>query len=508
MTGTVGPKVPAGAPDKLGLVAATTSTCQAAIKGSCPSSDTDDPMMTMSRMAARPPPRSCDTFVFVGKGGEPGAPACTIFGKNSDRPSDEEHEVIFCPAENHAADATVQCTYISIPQAPVTASVVLSRPRWMFGCEMGANEHGVVGGNEAVGSALSDELGDEPRLLGMDLLRLALERSRSAREAADVCCTLLEAHGQGGGCEEHDKSWTYENGFLFADAHEAFILETAGVRHWALERVPPGKPRNISNGLSIRTDHIALSDGVRDVCLANGWWDGSSPFDWKACIGFGGRYATSSEALAVDGREAAARDFLTQMAADASAGGSLDPTDASAWCQRVAAILRDEASGICFRSTHGFCSTGSQISWLPPQAAAEAAQTAQAVADCKAASHLFTCASDPLVSAYKRFTFPQAHGPSSAPAISEGGASNFASLDLWREWRQVALRGGLERAVPSAANGQGALSRRAVTADVRRAMAEGEAIAMRSVAVGEREAAGSFAAAVGQERARLRAAVS
>ena len=61
-------------------------------------------------------------------------------------------------------------------------------------------------------------VGSEARLLGMDLLRLALERGSTAKDAVDVCCNLLETHGQGGGCEERDKSWTYENGFLFADA--------------------------------------------------------------------------------------------------------------------------------------------------------------------------------------------------------------------------------------------------------------------------------------------------
>lgn len=162
-----------------------------------------------SARASRPPPRSCDTFVIVGGKGGGDAPG-TLFFKNSDRPSEEEHEVVCLPATDYAAGAVVQCTYISIPQVSRTHAVVLSRPRWLWGCEMGANEHGVVGGNEAVGSALADELGEDERLLGMDLLRLALERGSSAREAVDVVCSLLETHGQGGGCEEHDKSASLE----------------------------------------------------------------------------------------------------------------------------------------------------------------------------------------------------------------------------------------------------------------------------------------------------------
>ena len=36
------------------------------------------------------------------------------------------------------------------------------------------------------------------------------------------------------------------------------------------------------------------------------------------------------------------------------------------WLTRMAAALRDEPSGICFRDLHGFATTGSQISWIPP----------------------------------------------------------------------------------------------------------------------------------------------
>ena len=55
-------------------------------------------------------------------------------------------------------------------------------------------------GNEAVWTV---ENSDGPAaLLGMDLVRLALERGSSAEQAVDVMTGLLEAHGQGGACEE------------------------------------------------------------------------------------------------------------------------------------------------------------------------------------------------------------------------------------------------------------------------------------------------------------------
>jgi secernin len=64
---------------------------------------------------------------------------------------------------------------------------------------MGANEHGVCIGNEAVHSRLAADCDDgTARLLGMDLVRLGLERGATAREALDVMTSLLEEHGQGG----------------------------------------------------------------------------------------------------------------------------------------------------------------------------------------------------------------------------------------------------------------------------------------------------------------------
>lgn len=53
-------------------------------------------------------------------------------------------------------------------------SVILSKPAWMWGAEMGANDKNVVIGNEAVWTDNNEGDGDarQRRLLGMDLVRL------------------------------------------------------------------------------------------------------------------------------------------------------------------------------------------------------------------------------------------------------------------------------------------------------------------------------------------------
>jgi secernin len=123
----------------------------------------------------------CDTIVAL-----PDATAdrLLLFGKNSDRERNEAQAVEFMPRAEHAAGTDVACTYIAIPQAPHTHAALLCRPFWMWGAEMGANEHGVVIGNEAVHARMPPQ--EEPALTGMDLLRLALERATTATEAVEV----------------------------------------------------------------------------------------------------------------------------------------------------------------------------------------------------------------------------------------------------------------------------------------------------------------------------------
>lgn len=67
----------------------------------------------------------------------------------------------------------MQCTYIEIEPSEHTKAVILSKPVWMWGAEMGANECGVVIGNEAIWTVDNDgdHNPDVKRLLGMDLVR-------------------------------------------------------------------------------------------------------------------------------------------------------------------------------------------------------------------------------------------------------------------------------------------------------------------------------------------------
>lgn len=187
----------------------------------------------------------CDTFVtFSTLNSDP----VVVFGKNSDREPNEAQHLVTLPAVEYPPKTQLACTYIRIPQVARTHAVLLSKPFWMWGAEMGVNEHGVAIGNEAVFTLATPAI--EPGLLGMDLVRLGLERSHNAREAVDIIVSLLEAYGQGGS-SGYTRDFRYDNSFLIADPRDAWLVETAG-REWVAKHITG--PYAISNGLSISDD--------------------------------------------------------------------------------------------------------------------------------------------------------------------------------------------------------------------------------------------------------------
>lgn len=210
----------------------------------------------------------CDTQVLISEMG-PGSVAGTNhaaagrvvwFAKNSDREPSEPQPVVRLPAGRSAAPGVLRTTYLEIPQASERHAVILSKPVWCWGAEMGVNDRGVAIGNEAIFSRRASRT---PALLGMDLVRLGLERGATARAALEAITALLERHGQGGPAGFRDKSFCYDSSFLLADAREAWVLETAG-RDWVARRVE--QYYAISNRLTLNRDHQLRSGAIAADC--------------------------------------------------------------------------------------------------------------------------------------------------------------------------------------------------------------------------------------------------
>jgi dipeptidase len=231
-----------------------------------------------------------------------------VFAKNSDRPPGEV-QITWPFGRRASAGCTLRTQYVSIGDAGAHAAL-LSCPTWLWGAEHGVNEHGVAIGNERV-STTHDAAAATPALIGMDLVRLGLERGRTAAEAVDAITGLLETCGQGGIADAvHQEA--YDSSFLIADPTQAFVLETAG-SDYAVAPFFTGVA--ISNRLMLGTDWTRASAG-----LAPG-----DDFD---------RFRDHNEDTAyADVRLAASRRFL----AAADSGGVTAAT--------TAAHLRDHGTG-------------------------------------------------------------------------------------------------------------------------------------------------------------------
>ncbi|MFW9973137.1 MAG: peptidase C69 [Candidatus Odinarchaeota archaeon] len=305
----------------------------------------------------------CDTLVALGNSTIDGS---VIFGKNSDRPHNEPQLITYSPRIRYPKVDLVKCTYIEIPQVKETFAVILSQPWWMWGAEMGSNEYGVVIGNEAV---YTHEVLRDKGLLGMDLLRLGLERGKNADEAMKIIINLLEKYGQGGSCAYDDPYWMYHNSFIIVDPKEAYVLETAG-KWWVIEKVK--NVRSISNNLTIRGKGEQRKSGIIQHAIEEGYCTDDNDFDFALTFS----------------------DFsIPSIPSPYSRAGKatiiLNTNKGQITPELMMNTLREHQAGICMHG--GFESTGSQVSHLRYR---------------RKSIHWFTGTTLPCVSIYKPYMFP------------------------------------------------------------------------------------------------------
>jgi dipeptidase len=199
-----------------------------------------------------------------------------IFAKNSDREPNEAQSILHVPRMEHPKDSILKTTYIEIPQTSTTFEIFLSKPFHMWGAEMGVNEFGVCIGNEAVFTNLKISKMNNG-LTGMDLIRLALERSKTAKDALFLITELLEKYGQDACGGYQNKTFFYHNSFIIADRTDGYVLETAD-RYWVAKKIDSFYA--ISNGLTIESDFEYSSTNLIEKLK----YKSKKDFSFKECF--------------------------------------------------------------------------------------------------------------------------------------------------------------------------------------------------------------------------------
>lgn len=122
-----------------------------------------------------------------------------------------------------------------------------------------------------------------------ELSRVALERTRTAREAIKLMGKLIEEYGYYGTGET----------LLVADPNEGWVMEMAGYDMggtggvWVAQRVPDDRVFVAANQFRIRevrkdSDDMMSSENIFEIARQKGWWDpAKGPLDFTAVYGDG-----------------------------------------------------------------------------------------------------------------------------------------------------------------------------------------------------------------------------
>jgi secernin len=202
----------------------------------------------------------------------------TLFGQNSSRALEERSSLRLTPGRQYTYGERLTTQYLELPQARQTWTVLGSQPRGFWGYDHGVNEHLVAVGCLPLRPT---RLCATPGLLGTDLVRLALERGRTARQAVDVLTIAIERHGQGS-FPDGSSRVPHDNAFLVADGREAYAVEAAGT-FWVYQAIR--EVRAISNVRIIRQDWDRISTGLATQAIDRGWWPGDgSKLDFAGAL--------------------------------------------------------------------------------------------------------------------------------------------------------------------------------------------------------------------------------
>lgn len=186
----------------------------------------------------------------------------TIISKNRDVGANTLVEIGVHEKARHAEGEVYQAAYIDVPQVAETYKFIGSRSAGRWGYGMGINEHQVIVADNDAPSR--DTLDFKQSLHDNDVIRLVLERAKTAREGVDIVAGLVEKHGQ---------AW---NGIMFeiGDPNELWIVEVTGHR-WAAKRYVNTITAR-SNQYQIGDDYDLASKDLVSFAAAQKWVKGDA----------------------------------------------------------------------------------------------------------------------------------------------------------------------------------------------------------------------------------------
>jgi secernin len=214
----------------------------------------------------------------------------TLFGHNSplvEPATSVPWTIQRTSGRNYALGEQVALRHVSVPQGRQTYTTIGVQSGGAWGYHHGVNEHGVAVGRTPVHTRMQGEPSQTgagapgtsgPGIVGVELVRLALERSRTARQALDVLSDLIKRHGTGGGPAPDAE----DSALLVADGREAFVVETAG-RYWVYQEVR--EVRAVSDACTVRQDWDGIAPGLSSLAIEHGWWPGDgSKLDFAGTV--------------------------------------------------------------------------------------------------------------------------------------------------------------------------------------------------------------------------------
>ncbi|GAA4845587.1 C69 family dipeptidase [Algivirga pacifica] len=208
-----------------------------------------------------------------------------LFGMNINGVPNEGQSILRIPAQKDPQWKVVEATFMELPQHTHTYEVLLSKAKQYWGAHMGLNEKGVCIGVTATRTKVKLPATDSG-LTAYDLLRLALERSDSAKAAVKEITELSQQFGVNPLMHFAGKQERSSFSFLITDRKHIYVLEFVGAE-WAYQEIK-ADVAVLSGEMVLEEDLHGQSEGLKQWALDKRWYKEDKPFNFHQVFGKAG----------------------------------------------------------------------------------------------------------------------------------------------------------------------------------------------------------------------------